>query len=98
MAENSDEICEKLVKELVKKILELTQTEELTSEQPLSQESDRTERTETTERTDEMREQVIKRVDRLNSVILSRFISIIGNIALYVLIHIDLNIFNGIEN
>ena len=119
LAEKPDSICEQLVKQMLQKMLALTQSEELTNEmqtisletqqnkentdvnqmnsQEITSEIDRQSVVSSQPMTEPLFSQMIRTVRHLNSEILSRFISMIGDIALNVLIHIDLNVLTELK-
>ena len=118
LAENPDSISEHLIKQMLQKMLSLTQSEELTNEmqtisletqqnkentdinQPNSQEitdTDMQSVISSQPMTEPLFSQTIRTIRFLNSEILSRFISIIGNVSLNALIHIDLNVLTELK-
>ena len=119
LAENPDSICEHLVKQMLQKMLALTQSEEITNEmqtislenqqnkentdfnlqssQEITSETDIHSIISSQPMTEPLFSQTLRTVRHLNSEILSRFISLLGNIALNALIHIDLNILTELK-
>ena len=114
LAENPDFICEQLIKQMLQKLLSLTQSEEIANEmQTISLETQQNkENAETKPQISETEgqsvassqplsepilTQTIQMARLLNSEILSRFVSILGDIALNTLIHIDLNVLTELK-
>ncbi|CAG2104164.1 unnamed protein product [Medioppia subpectinata] len=115
LAEHPDSLSEQFIREMLLKLISLTQSEELTTdmqtvsldnankencEQISNQditEADRQSTVSSQQTTEPLVTQTIRTVRYLNSEILARFISMIGNIALNVLIHIDLNILTELK-
>ena len=117
LAENPDSICEHLVKQMLQKLLSLTQTEEVTNglqtisldnqqnkenieTNTLSQastETDTQSMASSQATSEQLFNQAVRSARLINSEVLSRFISLAGNIALNALIHIDLNILTELK-
>jgi condensin complex subunit 1 len=109
LAENPDHICEQLIKDMLQKMLSEIQTEELTNELQTesidSQQNDKENNEQSQESTNTcsqpLDEILVSKSNKtfryINSEILSRFISLIGDIALNVLIHLDLNVLTELK-
>ncbi|XP_054165417.1 condensin complex subunit 1-like [Oppia nitens] len=102
LAENPDYLSEQLIKEMLQKLISLIQNEEIANENKENTDSIETDRqsilsSQQTVNCEQLVSQTIQYIRHINTEILSRFISIIGTIALNVLIHIDLNVLTELK-